>query len=109
MDDTVNLGILYEDLLQCSFICDVYMVELWALSTTQELNTIEGNFRRVVKTVDDDDLVAMPQECKRSEGPNVAGTSEQANISISFVLVGLRPLPVDGRGTISLSRSLLTR
>jgi hypothetical protein len=55
-----------KDLVQCILICDVDFVEVWSLSA-EELDAVEGDFRGIVQTIDDYDLVAMLEESQRGE------------------------------------------
>lgn len=103
MDDAVDFGIFYKDLLQPLLICDIDLVEIWSLSA-QEFNAIERDYRRVVQTIDNDDFITMLEESERSEGTNVAGAPMPVKISISSVLVGLcilQPLHMYSGATIS--------
>ena len=82
MDHAVNFGMRSKDIVQCLFICDIDFVEVWSLAA-EKLDAIEGDFGGIVQTVDNHDLVAMLEEGKRSEGPNIAGTSVRLNISMA--------------------------
>jgi len=81
MDDTVDIGILSKDFVQCLFVCDIDMVEVWSLPAEQ-LDAVEGDFGGIVETVDDHDLVAMLEESERGEGSDVTGSSAQFDISM---------------------------
>jgi hypothetical protein len=80
VDDIVDIWVLAEDLLESSFVGDIGLVELWALPA-DELYAIDNLLRRIVQTVDNDDLVVGLQQSKRSEGADVAS----ATISVSFI------------------------
>lgn len=56
MDYIVNVRVVVEDLVECSLIADVGLVELGSLAA-DELNAIDDFLGGVVETVDDDDLV----------------------------------------------------
>ena len=84
MDHTVNLGMCGKDLIEAFFIGDVDLVEVWSRSTEQ-LYAIEGNFGRIVETVNDHDLIAMLEEGQRGERSDVTGASVELDISIAMV------------------------
>lgn len=56
VDYTIDLRILFEDLVQSTGLSDVEIVEGWALSADQ-LDAVDGFLRRVAEVVDDDDLI----------------------------------------------------
>lgn len=93
MDDTVNLGVLSEDLVESSLVCDIGLVELRSLAA-DELNAVEGDPGGVVEVIDDHDLVAILEQRKCGERANVAGTT--ANQGQSTLR---RPLSVTQRTT----------
>ena len=66
MDDTVDIGMRSEDLVQSFFICDIDLVELRSLSAEQ-LNAVEGNLGGIVEGIDDDDFVTMLKKGKARE------------------------------------------
>lgn len=47
-----------KDLVQCLFICDVNLVEVWSLAAEQ-LDALEGDFRGIVEAVDNHNFAAM--------------------------------------------------
>ena len=71
MNDIVNVWVLFEDLIERSFVGDVGLVEGWSLAA-DELNAIDDFRRRVVEIVDDDDLVVCLKKRESCEGANVA-------------------------------------
>ena len=71
MNDIVNVWVLLEDLVECSFVGDVRLVEGWSLAA-DELNAIDDFRRRVVEIVNDDDLVVSLKKSESCEGANVA-------------------------------------
>jgi len=77
VDNTLNVRVFCEDLIQASFVCNINLVEDWALSA-EKLYAVEGDLGGVVETVNDDDLVAMFEESETGEGSNVAGASAQS-------------------------------
>lgn len=66
MDDTINLGVLLENLVEGGLVRDVYLVELWSLAR-DELNAVEGHLGRVVEVIDNHHLVAVLEKGKRGE------------------------------------------
>jgi hypothetical protein len=74
VDDTVDIWMRGEDLVQFVLICDVDLVEYWSLAA-EKLDAVQGDFGRVVKGIDNDYFVAMLQEGETREGANVAGAS----------------------------------
>ena len=74
MDDAVDGGMLLEDLVYCTFLGEVGLIEDRPLSS-DELNAIERDLRRVVEVVYNDDLIAMLKKSEGSEGSNVSRTT----------------------------------
>lgn len=74
MDDVVDVGVLLEHLVKRGLILDVELVELGLLAA-DELNAVDDLLGRVIEVVDDDDLVASLEECKRRERPDVASAT----------------------------------
>jgi hypothetical protein len=66
VDDTVDIRVRGEDLVQFPFICDVDFVELWSLAAEQ-LNAVEGDFGGIVEGIDDYDFVSMFEKCQTRE------------------------------------------
>lgn len=66
MDNTIDLGVLFEDLVEGGLVRDVYLVELWPFAG-DELNAVEGNLGRVVEVIDNHHLVAVLKKGKRGE------------------------------------------
>lgn len=64
MDDAVDFRVLVKHGVNGFFVCHVNLVEGRA-AAANKLNAIKGNFRRVVETVNDDDIVAV---LEKSEG-----------------------------------------
>lgn len=86
MDDIVNVWVLLEHLVERGLVLDVQLVEIWPLAT-DELNAIDDFFRRVVKIVDDDDLVPSLKKGKSRERANVAsatGSSQWDAIMVTW-------------------------
>jgi hypothetical protein len=71
VNDIVNVWVLFEDLVERSFVGDVGLVEGWSLAA-DELDAIDDFGRRVVEIVDDDDLVVCLEKSESREGANVA-------------------------------------
>ncbi|GJC78324.1 hypothetical protein ColLi_01162 [Colletotrichum liriopes] len=66
VDDTVNLGVLLEDLIEAGLVGDVNLVEVGALAA-QELNAVDGDLGRVVEAVDNDNIVAVLEQREGGE------------------------------------------
>ncbi len=88
VDDIIDIRMLFEHLVERSFILDIELVELWPLAA-DELNTVDDLLGGVVKVIDDDDLVARLEKGKRCERANVAGTTAVVSMQ-SMVEVGWR-------------------
>lgn len=88
MDDTVNVRVRLEHLIYAIFIGDVDLVEVWSF-TAEEFNAIEGHFRGIVKTVDDDNLVSMLEEGERCERPDITGSSAPLMLAFSHETVAV--------------------
>lgn len=74
VDNTVNVRVLLEHLVQLLLIGDIAGVELGSLAAN-ELDAVEDFVRGVVEVVDDNDLVVCLEEGEGSEGANVAGAT----------------------------------
>lgn len=72
--DAVDVWVRIEDLVERSFVGDVGLVVLWAL-TRDQLKTVDAFFRGVVEVVDDHHLVVGFEELESGEGANVASTA----------------------------------
>ena len=75
VDDTVNVRVRLEDLIESGLIGDVQLGELSLLARDQ-LNTLESLRRGIVQVIGDDDLVASLEQGKSGEGTNVTGTTK---------------------------------
>ena len=74
MDDTVNVRVRLEDLVESGLIGDVQLGQLSLLARDQ-LNAVEGLSRGIVQVVSNDDLVASLEQGEGGEGANVTGTT----------------------------------
>lgn len=74
VDDTVDLGVLGEDLVEGLLVDNIDIVEVRA-AAADELDAVKGNLGGVVEVVDNHDIVAVLEECQRGEGANVSGTT----------------------------------
>lgn len=61
MNDAVNGRVLGEDIVNGLLVGDVDLVEVRA-AATEQLDSVEGHFGRVVQAVDNDDVVAVLEE-----------------------------------------------
>lgn len=66
VDDTVNLWVRFEDLLQLLLVGQVALVELGSFAANQ-LDAIQRDLGGIVEAVDDNDLVAMLEKGQRSK------------------------------------------
>lgn len=81
MDDTVNVGVGFENLVEGSLVGDVELRKLGLLARDQ-LNAVQSLRRGVVEVVSNDDLVASLKQGEGGEGANVAGaTVKEGQIS----------------------------
>lgn len=74
VDDTVDGGVLLEDLVEGLLVCDVGLVKLGAFAG-DELNTVKSHLGGVVKVIDNHHLVAVLEQRKRGKGTDVAGAT----------------------------------
>lgn len=74
MNDTVDFWVLRKHLVEGGFVGHVDLVEQGPLPTDQ-LNAIYRHLGRVVKVVDNDDIVVIFEQRKGGERPNVAGAT----------------------------------
>ena len=88
MNDTVDLGVLGEDIVESALVGDVELVKGRAAST-DSLNSVEDVFERVVQAVDDDDVVAVLEESKGSERANVASATAVGGVSIGLGVLSI--------------------
>jgi hypothetical protein len=66
VDNTINVGMRSEDVVQCHFICDVDLVEVWSLAA-EEFDAVEGDLGGIVQIIDYHDFIAMFKEGQRGE------------------------------------------
>ena len=66
MDHIVNIGVLLENFVQRSLVCDIDLVEGRSFAANQ-LYAIDDLGGRIVKVVDNDDLVVSLQEGESRE------------------------------------------
>lgn len=74
MDDTVNGGVLLEDLVESVLVHNVGLVELGSLAA-DELDPVESDLGGVVEVIDNHHIVSVLEQRQRGEGANVAGTT----------------------------------
>jgi hypothetical protein len=74
VDDTVDVRVLLEDIVEILLICDVDLI-IVRLLAADELYSVQGFWRRVVEVVDNDNLVAGVQQRKDRKGANVASAA----------------------------------
>lgn len=71
MDNTVDIGMRLEDLLERRLIRDIDLVEDGPLAA-QQLDAVQADLGRIVQTVDDNHIVAVLEKCERRERSDVA-------------------------------------
>lgn len=77
MNNTVNGGVLREDLIDGLLVGDVDSIEFRA-TAAKDLDAIQDYLGGVVKAVNDDHIVAVLEQGERGERANVArATTEQ--------------------------------
>lgn len=86
MDDTIDFGVLLEDLVEGLLVRDVDLVELWSLAG-DELNAVESHLGRVVEVIDNHHLVAILKQGKRGERADVASTTANPQSIIEYPLM----------------------
>jgi hypothetical protein len=74
VNDTVNVWMLREHIVESFFIFDVKADKIWPLAADQ-FYTVENLLRRIVEVVCDNDFVASFEKGKSSEGANIACAS----------------------------------
>lgn len=74
MNDTVDGGVLLEDLVESLLVGNVGLVELGSLAAN-ELDAVESDFGGVVEVIDNHHIVSVLEQCQRGERTNVAGTT----------------------------------
>lgn len=79
VNDIVNVGVLFKNLVERGLVCDVDFVEGWPL-TADQLDAVADFRVRVVEAVDDDHLVVCLEKGQGREGANVAGTAAPLSI-----------------------------
>lgn len=78
MNDTVNVGVSFEDLVEAILLGDIELDKL-SLLAADSLDTVQGLDGGVVQVVSDDDLVASLEEGEGGERANVTGTTSRIN------------------------------
>jgi hypothetical protein len=74
VNDTVNVWMLREHIVESFLIFDVKADKIWPLAADQ-FYTVEDLLRRIVEIVCDNDFVAGFEKGKGGEGANIAGAS----------------------------------
>lgn len=82
MDDAVNIRMVLKNLVEGAIVGDIELVKLRSLAANQ-LNPIDGLFRRIVQVVGNDDLVPGFQQGEGGERSNVSGASARICISLN--------------------------
>lgn len=81
MNDTVNVGVGLEDLIESSLIGDIQLGELGLLAGDQ-LNALEGFGGGVGQVVGDNNLVSSLEESEGGEGANVARSTVDRGVNV---------------------------
>lgn len=89
VDDTVNVRVFGEDLVERLLVGNVDLV-VFRLLSADKFYAIQNLGRRVVEVVDDDDLVVGFEERKGRKGANVASATRQCQFG-SELLVSVSP------------------
>lgn len=76
VDYIVNVRMLRKYLVECGFICNIDLIEVWTLARDQ-LYAVDNLLRRVVAVVDNNDLVVSFEESEDGEGANITGASDR--------------------------------
>jgi hypothetical protein len=79
VDDVVNVWMLVEDVVKSCLIGDVELIKSRPFPA-DELDAVDDLFGRIVKIVDNDDLVISLKERKGGEGANVARSTAIVNL-----------------------------
>ena len=74
MDNTVDIGMCLEDLLERRLVGDIDLVEDRP-PPAQQLNAVQADLGRIVQAVDDNNIIAVLEEREGREGPNVASAT----------------------------------
>jgi len=74
VNDTVNVWMLREHIVESFLIFDVKADKIWPLAANQ-FYTVEDLLRRIVEIVCDNDFVASFEKGKSGEGANITGAS----------------------------------
>jgi hypothetical protein len=86
VDDTVDLWVFREYIVQCLLVRNVERI-VGRLATADELNSVEDLRRGVVEVVDYDDVVVGLEQGQRGEGANVArSTNKRASSAVSCMI-----------------------
>lgn len=82
VNHAVDLGVLLKDFVKSGIVGHVDLVECGALPT-DELDAVNGNLRRVVEIVNDDDIITILEQSERGKRPNVTGATASHNQYLS--------------------------
>lgn len=85
MDDAVNIRMVVENLVKGAIVGDIELVKLRPLATNQ-LDSIDGLFGRIVQVVGNDDFIVSFQQGQGGERSNVSGASARFCISVNHIL-----------------------
>lgn len=103
MDDAVNFRVRGENLVEVIFVGNVTLMEDRSLAA-DEFNAVYSDLGGVVETIDDDNIVAVLQKCKRRERANVASATT-SHVVVSRVFLS----PLRRRRGAPLRRTMAGR
>lgn len=85
MDNTVDVRVSFEHLVEGRFVSDIELCELGLLARDQ-LDAVKGFGGGIVQVIGDDHLVPGLEQGEGSEGANVAGSTMEGSIIIGVAL-----------------------
>lgn len=84
VDDTVDVWVFGEDIVQGLLVVDVAGIALGSLAA-DELDAVDDFIGGIVRVVDNDDLVVGLEQGEGGEGADVAGTTTKVSVRRAIV------------------------
>lgn len=78
MNNTVDIWMFGEDIVESFLVRNIEVDKLWPL-TRNEFNAIDHFLRRILEIVCNDDLISSFKQCKSGERADIAGASESTS------------------------------
>lgn len=107
MDNTVNGGVLLEDLVESGLVRDIGLVKLGALAA-DEFNAVKSYLGGVVEVIDNHHIIAVLEERQGGEGADIAGTTALPQSALEVYTKSVRSLSKRLRNPVPVEHAVVT-